>query len=57
MSVSLTENKPYLASCVIQSQQILLSTNVDTHCKEMTKSFEGRKGREGTRVGNSEEWG
>lgn len=32
------KNKLYLTSCVIQSQQVLLSPDVDAHCKEMTKS-------------------
>lgn len=41
------KNKLYLASCVIQSQQVLLSTDVDTHCKKTTKSSlrEGRRER------------
>ena len=44
------KNKPYLASCVVQSQQVLLSTDVDTHCKEMTKSSWEEEG-ERVRVG------
>lgn len=59
------KNKLYLASCVIQSQQVLLSADVDTHCKKMTKSslrggrreVEGGEGeqqvREGGRLGGS----
>lgn len=35
----------YLARCVVQSQQVLLSTDIDAHCKEMTKSCEQRKRR------------
>lgn len=39
--------KLYLTGCVIQSQQVLLSTDVYTHCKKMTKEqLRGRR-REG----------
>lgn len=41
------KNKLYLTSCVIQSQQILLSSNVDTHCNDMTKSSSEKKAQEG----------
>lgn len=53
---SLKEFKAYLASCVVQSQQVLLSTDIDAHCKEMTKSFEERK-RRGSEGGGGEEGG
>lgn len=59
--MSLTgECKLYLASGVVQSQQVLLPTDIDAHCKEMTKSFEERKrrGAKGARrVGSSKGWG
>lgn len=43
-SVYLTvECKLYLAGGVVQSQQVLLPTDIDAHCKEMTKSFEERR--------------
>lgn len=47
--MSLKELKAYLASRVIQSQQVLLAADVDAHCKETTKSFEERKRRGGWR--------
>lgn len=50
----------YLASCVVQSQQVLLPTHTDAHCKETTKSFEERrrKGSEGARrAGSTKVWG
>lgn len=39
------ECKLYLAGGVVQSQQVLLPSDIDAHCKEMTKSFEERKRR------------